>query len=136
MFSTQDISIIEEWQPESRISLSGVYRSGPLTVNLAFNRYGEYTVSDGGRQTYGAELLTDVRAAYEITEGVMLSIGANNLTDVTPDKNQIGNSRTGTIVDAAGNTVVSSPGVFTYSRRSAPFGFNGAYYYAGVSYRF
>ena len=38
--------------------------------------------------------------------------------------------------DANGAVVVSSPGVFQYSRRSAPFGFNGAYYYAGVSYNF
>ena len=35
-----------------------------------------------------------------------------------------------------GNVFVDSPGVFTYSRRSAPFGFNGAYWYAGVSYDF
>ena len=53
-----------------------------------------------------------------------------------PDKNEIGNSRTGTIVDSSGNVIVSSPGVFTYSRRSAPFGFNGAYYYVGAEYNF
>jgi iron complex outermembrane receptor protein len=136
VFSEQDISIIEEWQPEDRISLSGVYRQGPLTVNLALNRYGEYTVLDGARQTYGAKILTDARVAYEVMEGLSLSLGANNLFDVTPDKNKVGNSRSGTIVDDAGNTIVSSPGIFTYSRRSAPFGFNGAYYYAGVSYSF
>ena len=53
-----------------------------------------------------------------------------------PDKNTIGNSRSGTIVDSNGNTIVSSDGVFEYSRRSAPFGFNGAYYYVGAEYRF
>lgn len=136
VFSTQDISIIEEWQPEDRISLSSVYRRDAWMVNLSFNRYGEYTVTDGGRQTYGAEWLTDLRVSYEIREGLSVNIGANNLTDETPDKNEIGNSRTGTIVDANGTTIVSSPGVFQFSRRSAPFGFNGAYYYAGVSYTF
>ena len=136
IFSSQDISIIEEWQPEDRISLSGLYQQGDLTVNLAFNRYGEYTVTDGGRQTYGAEILTDLRVSYQLTENLSVNAGGNNLFDVYPDKNTIGNSRTGTIVDASGNVIVSSPGVFTYSRRSAPFGFNGAYYYAGIEFKF
>ena len=136
VFSEQDISIIEEWQPEDRISLSGVYRLNDLTVNLSFNRFGEYTVTDGGRQTYGAEVLTDVRVAYQLNDNLSFNIGANNLFDVTPDRNTIGNSRSGTIVDANGNEIVSSPGVFQFSRRSAPFGFNGAFYYAGFEYSF
>ncbi|WP_440874042.1 TonB-dependent receptor domain-containing protein [Thalassotalea sp. PLHSN55] len=136
IFSEQDISIIEEWQPQDRMSLSGLYQTGDFTVNLAFNRYGEYTITDGGRQTYGAEVLTDLRVKYQLNDNLSFNIGANNLFDVMPDKNEIGNSRTGTIVDADGNVIVSSPGVFTYSRRSAPFGFNGAYYYAGAEFTF
>jgi len=136
IFSAQDISIIEEWQPEDRISVSGLYTRDDFTVNLAFNRYGEYTITDGGRQTYGAEILTDLRVKYQINDKLSVNIGGNNIFDVYPDKNEIGNSRTGTIIDGSGNTIVSSPGVFTYSRRSAPFGFNGAYYYAGLEYSF
>ncbi|TDF34878.1 TonB-dependent receptor [Alteromonadaceae bacterium M269] len=136
VFSEQDISIIEEWQPEDRVSLSGVYRIDDFTVNLSFNRYGEYTVTDGGRQTYGAEVLTDLRVAYQLNDNLSFNIGANNLFDVTPDRNTIGNSRAGTIVDANGNVIVSSDGVFQFSRRSAPFGFNGAFYYAGFEYNF
>ncbi|OFA32991.1 ligand-gated channel protein [Glaciecola punicea] len=136
VFSKQDISIIESWQPQDRISLSGLYVIDDFNVNLAFNRYGEYTITDGGTQTYGAEILTDLRVKYTINDSISVNIGANNLFDVTPDKNQIGNSRTGTIEDANGNIVVSSPGVFEYSRRSAPFGFNGAFYYVGLEYKF
>jgi len=136
IFSEQDISIIEEWQPQDRISLSGLYHIGDFTVNLAFNRYGKYTISDGGRQTYGAEVLTDLRVSYQVNDNLSFNIGGNNLFDVYPDKNEIGNSRTGTIVDDSGNTIVDSQGVFTYSRRSAPFGFNGAFYYAGAEYKF
>ncbi|WP_445936709.1 TonB-dependent receptor plug domain-containing protein [Pseudoalteromonas sp. N1230-9] len=136
VFSAQETSIIEEWQPEDRINLSALYRLEDWTVNLSLNRYGEYTVEDGGRQTYGAEILTDVKVSYFFDENLSFNIGANNLFDVYPDKNTIGNSRSGTIVDANGNTIVSSPGVFTYSRRSAPFGFNGAYYYVGAEYKF
>ena len=63
-------------------------------------------------------------------------MGSNNLFDVKPDKNTIGNSRGGTIEDEQGNIIVDSPGVFKYSRRSAPFGFNGAYYYGSLQYSF
>ena len=35
-----------------------------------------------------------------------------------------------------GNVVVATPGVFVFSRRSAPFGFNGAYYYVGADFSF
>ncbi|MBL4765608.1 MAG: TonB-dependent receptor [Colwellia sp.] len=136
IFNEQAISIIEEWQPQDRISLSGLYKIGDFTVNLAFNRYGEYTITDGDKQTYGAEILTDLRVSYQLTDSLAFNIGGNNLFDVYPDKNEIGNSRSGTIVDSNGNVIVDSPGVFTYSRRSAPFGFNGAFYYAGAEYKF
>jgi iron complex outermembrane recepter protein len=137
VFSSQDVSIIEEWQPKDRISLSGYWLRDNWTVNLAFNRFGEYTIEDGDRQTYGAEVLTDFNVDYAFENGISLSLGGNNIFDVTPDKNEIGNSRGGTLEDApGGNVIVNSPGVFTYSRRSAPFGFNGAYWYGKIAYDF
>jgi len=136
IFSEQDISIIEEWQPENRISLSTLYKNKKWAMNLTFNRYGEYTIMDGGSQTYGAELITDLRINYQFNNDFSFNFGSNNLFNVMPDENEIGNSRAGTIEDASGNIIVRSLGVFTYSRRSAPFGFNGAYYYAGVNYKF
>jgi iron complex outermembrane recepter protein len=137
VFGAQAISIIEEWQPEDRINLSGVYQLHNFQFNLALNRFGEYTVEDGGSQTYDAVILTDVSARYSFDSGFSINIGGNNVFDEYPDKNKIGNSRGGTLEDSpGGNVFVSSPGVFDYSRRSAPFGFNGAYWYAGVSYEF
>lgn len=137
VFSAQDISIIEEWQPEDRISMSGYYTNDAWTANLAFNRYGEYTVTDGGTQTYSPQILTDLRVVYDFDNGIKVNLTGNNIFDVTPDENTIGNSRTGAIEDGVdGPLIVDSNGVFTYSRRSAPFGFNGAYYSVGVAYDF
>ncbi|MDH3337645.1 MAG: TonB-dependent receptor [Gammaproteobacteria bacterium] len=137
VFNAQDISIIEEWQPEDRISFNASYMRDALAVNLALNRYGEYTVTDGGRQTYGAELLTDIHIAYSFENGITLNLTGNNIFDVTPDKNEIGNSRAGAIEDGPGGPIiVDSAGVFQFSRRSAPFGFNGAYFSAGFSWDF
>ncbi len=137
VFSSQQISIIEEWQPEDRVNLSGTWTHGGFVTNLSFNRFGEYTVEDGGTQTYGAVYVTDLKLAYTLDSGLGFTVGGNNIFDEYPDKNKIGNSRGGTLETGPGGEIlVNSPGVFTYSRRSAPFGFNGAYWYAGVSYDF
>ena len=136
IFSDQSISIITQWQPQDRVSLNTLYQIDNFTFNLAFNRYGQYTVIDGGTQTFGAKILTDVKVNYQINANMSVNIGGNNIFDIYPDKNEIGNSHSGTIIDNQGNIFVSSDGVFTYSRRSSPFGFNGAYYYLGFEYQF
>ena len=137
VFSDQDISIIEEWQPKSRINLTSHWSRDGLQANLSLNQFGEYTVEDGARQTYGAVIVTDIQLRYDFESGLGLQLGGNNIFDEYPDKNEIGNSRGGVLEDGPdGAIIVDSPGVFEYSRRSAPFGFNGAYWYAGVSYDF
>ena len=136
-FDEQARSMIEEWQPKDRFSLSGSYSKGFASLLVAVHRYGEYTVVDGGkRQTYGAKYLTDANLSLDIGKFGTFKVGANNLFDVKPDKNEIGQSRGGTIYDYDGSPIVDSPGVFTYSRRSAPFGFNGGYYYVAYEYSF
>ena len=132
LFTEQDRSIIETWQPKDRVSMSTRYTNGSLGVDYAVHRYGEYTVIDGGKsQTFTPKYLTDIQISYGLGEYGRIKIGANNLFNVTPDENHIGQSRGGKIVDPWGNVIVDSPGVFTYSRRSAPFGFNGGLYYIG-----
>ena len=138
LFTDQDRSIVEEWQPKDRFSLSGTYSRGPASVLLAVHRYGEYTVTEASQvtQTYGAKYLTDASLSVDVGKMGTFKIGANNLFDVKPDKNNIGQAREGTILDHDGSTIVNSPGVFTYSRRSAPFGINGGYYYLAYEYAF
>ena len=137
LFTEQDRSIVEEWQPKDRFSLSGSYSKGLASLLVAVHRYGEYTVVDGGkRQTFGAKYITDANLSLALGRIGTLKVGANNLFDVKPDKNEIGQSRGGTIYDHDGSLIVDSPGVFTYSRRSAPFGFNGGYYYLAYEYSF
>ncbi len=132
LFTEQDRSIIETWQPKDRVSMSTRYSDDTIAVDYAVHRYGAYTVIDGGKsQTYKPKYLTDIQLSYGLGEYGRIKIGANNLFNVTPDENHIGQSRGGKIVDPWGNIVVDSPGVFTYSRRSAPFGFNGRLCYIG-----
>ena len=138
LFTEQDRSIVEEWQPKDRFSLSGSYSKGFASLLVAVHRYGEYTVVDGEKQTYGAKYLTDASLSLDLGRVGTFKVGANNLFDVKPDKNrdELNASRAGTIYDHDGFLIVDSPGVFTYSRRSAPFGFNGGYYYVAYEYSF
>ena len=137
LFTEQDRSIIEEWQPSSRFTLSGLYQLDQLSALVMVHRYGSYTVIDGGKkQKFDPQYVTDVQLSYNFGPFGMFKLGANNLFDVTPDQNMIGQSRGGRIVDSQGNLIVDSPGVFQYSRRSAPFGFNGGFYYVAFEYRF
>ncbi|MDE0325911.1 MAG: TonB-dependent receptor [Candidatus Poribacteria bacterium] len=141
LFPSQERSMIEEWQPNTRINIGADYIIGDLTVGGALRYFGSYTVQEGSgddpaRQTYGGKWLTDIQSNYQLNEGLSLTIGANNLFDQVPDLNEIGQSRAGTLTDGTGHVIVDSPGVFTYSRRSAPFGFNGGLYYAKLSYSF
>ena len=136
LFGEQDRSIIEEWQPNSRFTLSGLYQLDQLSASVMVHRYGSYTVTDGDKQKFDPKYVTDVQLSYNFGPFGIFKLGANNLFDVTPDTNNIGQSRGGRIVDSQGNLIVDSPGVFQYSRRSAPFGFNGGFYYAAFEYRF
>ena len=141
LFPSQERSMIEEWQPNTRINIGVDYIIGDLTIGGALRYFGSYTVQEGSgadpaRQTYGGKWLTDIQSNYQLNEGLSLTIGVNNLFDQLPDFNEIGQSRSGTLTDSTGHVIVDSPGVFTYSRRSAPVGFNGGLYYAKLSYNF
>ncbi len=136
LFTELDRSIIEEWQPKSRAALSALYRVGKFAALASVQRYGRYRITEGSRkQSYDAEFITDIQLSYELGPGIF-KLGADNVFDVEPDKDKISRARAGTIVDAEGNTIVDSDGVFTYSRRAAPFGFNGGFYYTSFEYQF
>lgn len=136
IFSAQDISIIEEWQPKDRLVLSGKYSLGAWSANLALNRYGEYTVLDSSSQTYGAELLTDINVRYAFNNGFAVTLTGSNIFDVTPDEATNTDSRGGLFESSPGAQDMASDTVFRYSRRSAPFGFNGAFFAVAASYQF
>jgi len=142
LFSLQDRSIIEQWQPSSRINFTVDYNIGKWSVIVRNNFYGSYEVCEGSCdilsgpgqniQKFTSKILTDLQISYYFKKiRTRISLGANNLFNIFPDINRIGQSRAGSI-----EGIVSSPGVFTYSRRSAPFGHNGGYYYLRLAKSF
>jgi iron complex outermembrane receptor protein len=68
---------------------------------------------------YGGEYLVDLEAAYDLTDALVLSVGGQNVFNTYPDENTGARSGVGNL----------------YSQYS-PFGFNGAFWYGRLRYRF
>ncbi len=93
---------------------------------LRLNKFGSVGSTESNTdparfQTFTGKWLADVDFSYRFKPGVKLSIGGNNIFDEYPDENIASNSFNG---------------IFVYPRRTAPFGFNGGYYYARISLDF
>ena len=137
IFGSVDQSILTEWQPNTRLQALADYTIGRFRFGSALRYFGSYWIQEGSnRQEFGGKWLTDVDFGIRMFQKTELTLGVHNLFNVTPDLNRIGQSRGGTLVDASGRGIVSSPGVFQYSRRAAPFGFNGGFFYARYSLHF
>ena len=135
LFPERERSIIEEWQPNTRINFIADYIIGPLQIGSALRYFGSYTVQEGSgesaqRQTYSGDWLTDIQGLYQLNDSLTLTLGINNFLNQLPDLNEVGQARGGTLTDGNGTVIADSPGVFTYDRRASPFGFNGGLYYA------
>jgi iron complex outermembrane receptor protein len=81
-------------------------------------------------QNFGAKWLTDLDVTYHVNKNLTVSVGANNLFDIYPEQNIRSRIVGGTVYNGSDNA-----GTFPYSGVS-PFGFNGAFYYGKMSYKF
>ncbi len=131
LYSRKEIIWMEDGQPEDRYLLSLVYNLDRFTATVIGNWFGEVTSSESASrsceaagdcadQTFGGEWLVDIAIDYQVADSTTLTFGVNNLFDTTPDLDQFANNS----------------GIFTYSRRTAPFGFNGGFYYMSLNMSF
>lgn len=115
---------IEIGQPHETLSLTFDHTLRRLATNLHFQKYGAVgfrgsAATDTLDQTFGAKWITDANLTYRVLRQLRLTIGANNLFDVYPDKQIRGNSNSG---------------IFQYSNTVTTFGFNGRFVYAKARY--
>ncbi len=156
IFGSQDRSILTEWQPNTRVQGMADYSIGLFKVGGAVRYFGSYWVQEGGnlgerpcgasgfsasplggsRQQFCGKVVTDMHVGFKVFKHTELTIGAQNLLNTVPDQNHVGQTRNGRLEDSSGRVIIESPGIFLFSRRSAPFGFNGGFYYARLSVRF
>jgi iron complex outermembrane receptor protein len=126
--------------PREKVVLSAYWTHGPWAVNLRETIYGpasQHASTDGTGNSYAgnpATLLrspltsiTDLDIGYKINSSLKLDVGANNLFDkkapVVPYLANLGKM-------ADGNNVYKEPIQFS------PYGINGGYYYAKVTFDF
>ena len=114
---------LENQVPDSRTTLTFDYDSGnAFNGYIRLNNYGSWK-STGGLfsagdasdvSIYGSEVLVDLEASYRFNDNFRLSVGAENVFDVEPDK-----EGDGTLAFLGANTAITSP-----------FGNNGGFWYA------
>ncbi len=124
LIGRQSQSIIEDYAPKDKVVLSATYIQGDWDATVSFVRYGAFGVAHPTNaaydQRYSAQWVTDLELGYRVTDALRFGLGAKNLFDSYPDK-QISQQQT------LGQT--------TYSPAS-PAGYDGAFYYANLSYDF
>lgn len=124
--SRRVVGLYTRSSPENKLLATLRYRLGGLEVTLTQKRYGEYRELHPSEpkfdQTYSAQYLTDIAAAYHLKNGLSLTLGVNNIFDSRPDEQR----------------PELSVGGFGMSRYSdlAPEGMDGTYYFGRLGYRF
>jgi len=136
LFGRAERGRIEEAQPRDNLLLSANYTKGVFGGVVRTQRFGEVTnrqiaaaTNQPPDQTFSAKWVTDVSGSYRVLNRVTFSVGADNVFDIYPDVQ----SDNGDITrNYAGN---ANFGMNPYSGIS-PFGFNGRFLWAKVSYGF
>lgn len=123
-------SLIETSQPRQKAILSLGYQHDKWNVTLRANHFGEViawekpaATAPHRSQTFGAKTIFDVVITYNAMKNLAISAGANNFTDVYPDK-------------VLSNYASYFTGQTPYTRNAGQFGFNGAFYYLNATVNF
>ena len=133
-FNRQDLGRLEGYTPKNKDIVTANYSIGRLSTLLRFSYFGEVTYlntsiatsvnpftgqAESLDQTFKGKGLTDLSLSYKLWKVASITVGANNLFDVYPDKN-----------GHYGNT---SSGRFVYSRTVSQFGYNGRYVFGKLA---
>jgi iron complex outermembrane receptor protein len=113
---------LEEAVPRTKVNLTNSLTTGKFNVflrNVYFGEVSEATNTIANQQNFSSKIVTDLSLGYKATQDLTLTIGANNLLDVYPDRAIQANR---------------SDGRFDWSRRSQQFGIGGRFLFARVSF--
>ena len=125
VFDRRERIWLEDGQPHQHYTLGADYSRGDYAFSMRASRYGSVRsteADDTPAQRYDAEWITDIALHRDWPQGFRWTIGAHNVFNVYPERND--------------PQAVSNANIFTYNRRVSPFGINGGYYYTGLMYRF
>ncbi|MEJ7739210.1 MAG: TonB-dependent receptor [Chitinophagaceae bacterium] len=129
LIDTISISLIETSQPRNKILGSIGYQSGKFNASVKATYFGKVIAWEKPAglphrsQTFSGKTLLDATLGYNISKIFSITIGANNLFDVYPDK-------------VLSTYASYSSGQIPYTRNAGQFGFNGSYYYTTLNVKF
>jgi iron complex outermembrane recepter protein len=134
LFGRGERTRIERGNPRDNFFVSANLTRSAFGFTARTHRYGEVSVAGATPtnatgtldQTYGAKWITDVGLSYTVRSRYSVTVGADNVLDVYPDRNlNPGDPQ-------SGNGGLSNFGIFPYNAIS-PFGFNGRFIYTKLS---
>jgi iron complex outermembrane receptor protein len=134
LFDRTAISELETAFPKYRAVLGASWSLQKFSAMLRETLYGrasDLESPDGGiffRNSIGVTPITDVELAYQITDALKITLGANNLFDEFPDKKN-------SDLLAAYRAALDNTAVAIYPAFSS-FGINGGYYFGKLSMKF
>lgn len=114
---------LEEAVPRTKVNLTNnlsVNKFNLFLRNVYFGEVTEAAVNPQSQQVFSDKIVTDLSVGYRAAENLTLTIGANNIFDIYPDK-------------AAPEFNNRSEGRFDWSRRAQQFGIGGRFLFARVS---
>lgn len=123
---------LEEAVPRTKINLSNSFTAGKLNVflrNVFFGEVTEATTNVDRQQVFGSKVVTDLSVGYELADHLTITVGANNLLDIYPDR-----AAQDLEPGIEGDQNNRSGGRFDWSRRAQQFGIGGRYLFARVTF--
>jgi iron complex outermembrane receptor protein len=140
LFDDTQVTLVEQAQPGAKHVFQGFWHKDQWEFTLRENYFGSVSgegFTPGLRETWGGKWLTDVAVGYNFSDNLRLTIGANNVFDVYPDKWDAGitNPNDPQFGVSPQTNVFPALG-FIYGWETMPFGMNGGYYYAKMDFKF
>ena len=140
LLNQTSISALTTATPKEKVILDADWKLGRFGVNLRETIYGEssewvssnssYVGPQAMDQKIGVTGITDLDVSFKITEKLKIDGGANNLFNTKPPTTPNYTGGNGYPRPVGGGQVFGVPYLF------APWGVNGGYYYARVTYNF
>lgn len=123
---------LERAVPRTKLTLSNNFSASRLNVLLRNTYFGsvvEATTNVQLQQVFDSKIVTDLSVGYGLSDAVTLTVGANNLLDIYPDR-----AAQDLDPNTAGDQNNRSEGRFDWSRRSQQYGIGGRFLFARVSF--
>jgi iron complex outermembrane receptor protein len=140
LYDVEAYSELQTASPKYVVNLGALLSMDKLSINLVEKIYGpsaDYENDDGDNPTnaneyfrdqIGVTAITNLDVGFQFTEGLRLSIGAQNLFNRFPSK--LNSNILNHEIAAGDNAAVDQYPIFS------PFGINGGFYYVKAAYRF